>query len=162
MSLVVGVPAPWPARVSMRISVGLLAGLGGLQRGGELEAVGRHHAVVVVAGGDQRRRILRAGLQVVQRRVGQQRFELLGVVGRAVFVDPGPADRELVEAEHVHHADRRARPRANSSGRCVMAAPTSRPPLLPPRIASFSRRRVLVGDQPLGRGDESRRTRSAC
>ena len=28
----------------------------------------------------------------------------LGVVGRAVVVDPGPADRELVEPEHVHHA----------------------------------------------------------
>ena len=36
---------------------GLVAGLRRLQRGGELEAVGRHHAVVVVAGGDQRGRI---------------------------------------------------------------------------------------------------------
>ena len=42
----------------------------------------------------------------------------------------------------------------NSSGRCVMQAPTSRPPLLPPWIASFAGLRVLVVDQPLGRGDE--------
>ena len=27
---------------------------------------------------------------------------------------------------------------ANSSGRCVMAAPTNNPPLLPPLMASFS------------------------
>ena len=40
------------------------------------------------------------------------------------------------------------------SGRWVMQAPTSRPPLDPPADRQLGRRRVLVRDQPLGRGDE--------
>ena len=42
----------------------------------------------------------------------------------------------------------------NSSGRWVITAPTSSPPLLPPWMASLSRPGVLVGDEPLGGGDE--------
>ena len=40
------------------------------------------------------------------------------------------------------------------SGRWVIAAPISRPPLLPPRMASRSRRREAGVDQPVGGGDE--------
>src|SRR5688572_12001792 len=83
----------------------LLAGLGGLQRGGELEAVSGHDAIVMVSRGDQRGGVLCAGLDVVQRRIAAQRLEIRGVLfGVAVIGYPGPADRELVEAEHVHHA----------------------------------------------------------
>ena len=68
-----------------------------------------------------------------------QRRELCGVVGRAVVVDPGPADRELVEAEHVHHADRRQAPRRRGPA----AASCRRRPAgrrsSPPEIASFVR-----------------------
>ena len=35
----VGLPVPWPARVSMRIRMWRVAGLRRLQRGGEFEAV---------------------------------------------------------------------------------------------------------------------------
>ena len=83
------------ARMSARSSICLLGRLAGavagpgldadqhrrraalrrLQRRGELEAVRRHHAVVVVGGRDQRRRIVRPGLEVVQRRVLDQRGE---------------------------------------------------------------------------------------
>ena len=48
----------------MRIRTGRVSSLGGLQGGGELEAVGREHAVVVVAGGDQRRRVGVPGLRL--------------------------------------------------------------------------------------------------
>ena len=48
---------------------------------------------------------------VVQRRVGQQHLEHLRVVGGAEVGDPRRADREQVEAQHVHHADRRQRHR---------------------------------------------------
>ena len=42
----------------------------------------------------------------------------------------------------------------NRSGRWFSTAPTSSPPLLPPKIASFGRGGVVVGDEPLGRRDE--------
>ena len=76
MILSVGLPAPWPALVSMRIRIGAGPGLRGLQRRRELEAVRRHHAVVVVGRGHQRRRVVRAGLDVVERRVLQTRVEV--------------------------------------------------------------------------------------
>ena len=47
------------------------------------------------------------GLEVVVRRIGVERLELLRVVGRAVVVDPEAAGGELVEAQHVHDADGR-------------------------------------------------------
>ena len=113
------------------INTGLSHDLGPLQSGREFETVAGHHAVVGVGGGHQRRRITRAGPDVVIRRIGQQGLELLGVVGRAVVVDPRAALGELVEAEHVHHAHRRqAAPKR--SGRWVITAPTNSPPLLPP------------------------------
>src|SRR6185437_15833450 len=34
----------------------------------------------------------------------------------------------------------------NSSGRCVVTVPTSNPPLLPPRMASFSRGNKVIKD----------------
>ena len=80
-----------------------------LQGGGVLERMRRHDAVVVVGGRHQRRRVGHAGLQVVQRRVAEQVLELRRVVARAVVGDPGRADRELLEAQHVHHADPRQR-----------------------------------------------------
>ena len=43
---------------------------------------------------------------------------------------------------------------ANRSGRWVSAAPTSRPPLDPPEIASCAGVVQPVGDQPLGGGVE--------
>ena len=41
-----------------------IAGLGGLQRGGELERMARHHPVVVVGGGDQGGRVTAPGLRL--------------------------------------------------------------------------------------------------
>ena len=64
MILAVGLPAPWPAFVSMRIRIGAGPACAGLERRGELEAVGRHHAVVVVGRRDQRGRVLVPGLML--------------------------------------------------------------------------------------------------
>src|SRR3954463_12164778 len=63
------------------------------------------HAVVVVAGRDERRRISDTGPDVVERRVRVQGPELITFVRGSVIAGPCPADRELVEPEHVHHAD---------------------------------------------------------
>jgi 2-methylisocitrate lyase-like PEP mutase family enzyme len=85
--------------------------LGGLERRRELERMPRHDPVVVIAGRDQRRRIRGPGPDAVERRVGEEGAERVGIVGRAVVARPSPADREAVEAQHVHDAhlgDRRA------------------------------------------------------
>ncbi len=47
---------------------------------------------------------MRPWLHVVIRRVREERLHVVGVVGGAVVVHPGPADRELVEPEHVEDA----------------------------------------------------------
>ena len=80
-----------------------VAALGVLHLGGELERMGRHDTVIVVGSRYQRRRILRALLDVMQRGVFVEVVELLLVVARAVLYDPAPADGELVVAEHIHH-----------------------------------------------------------
>ena len=66
-------------------------------------------APVVVGGGEQQHRgvlplLLRHG-DVVERAVAAQVLRSLRVVGVAKVGAPRVADRELVEAEHVHHAD---------------------------------------------------------
>src|SRR5215212_6146880 len=63
---------------------GGVAALGGLEGGGELEAVAGHDAVVVVAGDDEGGGVGGAGADVVQGGVGADRAELFGVVGAAV------------------------------------------------------------------------------
>ena len=85
------------------------AGLGGLQGGGELEAVAGEDAVVVIGGGDKRGRILRSRFDVVERGILIDGGELVLVLGRSVIGGPGPADGELLEPEHVHDADGRQR-----------------------------------------------------
>jgi len=45
----------------------------------------------------------------VIRRVGVERLELVGIGRGAIVVDPEATGRELVEAQHVHHADCRKR-----------------------------------------------------
>src|SRR5262249_60368918 len=50
-----------------------------LQRGGELEAVPRHHTIVVIGGGDEGRGVAHTLPYVLHRRIGVQRLELLRV-----------------------------------------------------------------------------------
>ena len=69
--------------------------LGGLQGSGEFEAVGRENAVVVVACRNQRRRVVNARLEVMIGGIGQEGFELVRVVGRAIVRGPGPPDGEF-------------------------------------------------------------------
>ena len=89
----------------------------------------------------------------MQRRIAQQRWELVGVVRRSELGHPRPADRELVVAQHIHHAhggNRRAEQLGSLGHRradqqaAVAAAPDSQP----------VRGCVTVVDQPLGRGQE--------
>ena len=74
-----------------------------------LEAVARHDTIVRVRRGHQGGRIDRALADVVIGRVAVQGLELLGVVCRAVVVDPEAPGSELVEAQHIHHAHGRQR-----------------------------------------------------
>ena len=76
-----------------------------LQRRGELERMARHHAIVVVGGDDERGGVMRARLQVVQRRIAEQVGELIRLPRRAVFGRPRGAAGEAVEAKHVENAD---------------------------------------------------------
>ena len=79
--------------------------VGGLEACRELEAVRRDHAVVVVGCGDHRGGVFGAVLEVVERGVAVEVGEVdLAAVRAAVLRDPAPADRELVVAQHVHHA----------------------------------------------------------
>ncbi len=50
-------------------------------------------------------RIAGAGPDVVQRRVGAQPGELLGILRAAEVAGPCPADGEVMEPQHVEHAD---------------------------------------------------------
>ncbi len=86
-----------------------IAGIGGLQRGGVLEGVARHDAVVGVSRGHQYRGVVGTGSDVVVGRVRKQCLELIRVGRGAVVVDPEAAGGELVETQHVHHAHRRQR-----------------------------------------------------
>ncbi len=97
-----------------------------LQGGRELEAVRRNHAIIVVRGHNQRRRILGARLQVVQRRILVNRLELLRVIRRTVIRYPGPANCELVKAQHIQHADARQQPLRIDPD----AAPCTHPPAI--------------------------------
>jgi putative ABC transport system permease protein len=78
-----------------------------LQRRGILEGMRGDDAVVMIRGRDERGRVLGPRADVVKRRVGPKRLELLDVVARPVVSDPVPPDREFVEPEHVHHSDLR-------------------------------------------------------
>src|SRR6185295_11136273 len=69
-----------------------------------LEIMRRHYSIVMIGGRYQGRRILRARLDVMNGRVSIERLKLSFVVARTVIRDPVPADRELVEAQHIHHA----------------------------------------------------------
>src|SRR5258708_38592337 len=65
----------------------------------------RYYAIVVIRGSDQDRRILRPCLDVVNRRVGIERFELGFVsVASSIVSGPVPADGEQVITQHVHDA----------------------------------------------------------
>src|SRR5213082_2969402 len=81
--------------------------LRGLQGGGELESVTWEYPVVVIGGDDKSRWILSAGFDVMQRRIFIDRGELVLVFRGAVIRGPRPTDSELLEPEHVHHADAR-------------------------------------------------------
>ena len=138
--LAVGLPAPWPARVAMRISTGLSHAWARLQRGGELEAVARHHAVVGVGRGHQRGRVAGARLDVVVGRVGQQGLELARDCRTSRSRRPRCRPSVNLWKRSMSITPTAGRQAPNRSGRWVITAPTSRPPLLPPWMASLSGR----------------------
>ncbi len=72
MSLWTGLPMPWPASVSMRMTIGASPAWAAWSAAANLNEWPGHDAVVVVAGGDQGRRIGDARADVVERRVGQR------------------------------------------------------------------------------------------
>ena len=68
-----------------------LAGMRVLQGGGEFETVAGDNAVVGVSRGHECGRVFGPLFDIVVRRIGQQSFELVGIIGRAVIVDPETA-----------------------------------------------------------------------
>src|SRR5262249_52919105 len=81
--------------------------LTGLETRGELEAVSRHHAIIVVACCHQGAWILPSRLESMIGRVGIEGSEFLRILRRPIVTDPGPSNRKLIKAKHVHHADSR-------------------------------------------------------
>ncbi len=132
---------------------GGIGGLGILQLGGKLETVAGDDAVVGVGGGDEGGGVAGAGLEVVIGGIGAEGFEFFGVVGGAVVVDPGPADGELVEAEHVHDAhggeagpiEFGALGHAGADEQAAIAAALD---------GEFLGAGVVIRDEPFGGGDE--------
>lgn len=112
-----------------------------------------HHAVVVIGRGDQGGRVVRARLDVVQRRVGEQRRKLFGVVRRAVVADPGPADREFVEPQHVEHADAGERG-AEQVGTLRQACADQQTAVGATADGQLFARGVTVVDEVFGRGNK--------
>jgi len=135
------------ARVSMRASTGLAQPWACCSAAAYLK-LWPEDAVVVVAvsrawAGS------RCRLQVVQRRVGQDRLELLRV-SASRSPHPGRADGELVERSMSSRPPPQAAPKRSGRG---SAGATSKPPLLPPWMASFLVR-VAALDEPLRGRDE--------
>ena len=124
-----------------------------LQARRELERVAGHDAVVGVGGRHHRRRILRAGGQPVIRRVRVERLEFLGIVGRTVVVGPVAARREALEAQHVHHADRRQRG-AEQLGALRHHGADKEASVRTALDRESARARPLLGDEVLGGCDE--------
>ena len=84
------------------------AGIVGLQGGGKLEGVGRHHPIVVIRRGHQGRGVADPGPDVVQGRVALQVVEhRLAVGAGAVVIGPARPGGEGVVAQHVEHPHRR-------------------------------------------------------
>ena len=89
------------------------------------------NASVVCASRHQDRRILRPIGDVVIRRVGVKRLELLRIFNRAELGHVERAVRRQFHAQHVVNAHRGYHCR-NKSACCVIIAPIRSPPLLPP------------------------------
>jgi hypothetical protein len=93
-----------------------------------------------------------AGL-IVHRRVLDQRLEAFRRVRVAVLLLPGDADGELVEAQHIQHADPRDRG-AEEIGPLGQTRADEQAAVAAPHNRELRCRRVLLGDQILRRGDE--------
>src|SRR2546422_11179206 len=83
------------------------AALRGLQRGGVLERVTGHDAIIVIGGRNEGGGIARARLHVVNRRVPIEERELPDAVGRPVLGPPRPAAPERVEGPQFPPTPRR-------------------------------------------------------
>src|SRR5262249_9011611 len=81
---------------------GCASALRRLERGAELVAVRRGRDLVALSDGDERRRIGTL-LDALERREGEQRFELRRPVRRAVLRNPRLANREACESRQVEH-----------------------------------------------------------
>ena len=101
IALSVGLPAPWPARVSMRARCGLgpMGADGGrLKRSDVFEGVAGHHAVVRVGGGGEDGGVRLAALDVVMRRMRDEVAEVRFLRRIAMLIGPKRTGRELVES----------------------------------------------------------------
>ena len=118
-----------------------------------LEGMAGRHPIVVVGGSHQRRRKVLARRDVVVRRVRAQDLEHLRVIRTAIVGGPCPTDRELVEAEHVHHAHRRER-RPEELGALVQDRPDEQAAVRSPGDREPRGLGDRVVDQELGGRDE--------
>src|SRR5436853_302850 len=118
-----------------------------------VERMMRDAKICEIGGGDQRGRVAGARPDVVQRRILVEIGELRRAVRRAVVRHPRPADRELVEPQHVHDPhggqSRAEQLRALRHGGAHEQAAVG-----PAGDGELGGRRVALGDQVLRRGDE--------
>jgi len=126
----------WPVFALVRSSTGRDR-IGGLQPRGHLARLHGIDAWIVGAREEQHGRVVRVVAHVVVRRIGVERFELLRVLHGAILGDVERAVGGQLDAEHVVDCPRSIR-RLRTIGCWVKVAPINRPPLEPPKIASFS------------------------
>ena len=54
---------------------------------------------------DHGRRVAGVRFQIMHRRIGHQRLELLRVIAATIFRGPGVPDGEAMKTKHIHHTD---------------------------------------------------------
>ena len=124
-----------------------------LKRGDELERVSRHDPVIVVRRRHQRRRVGDAVLDRMEGRVAIEVAEVLLAVARSVLDRPSPADRELVEAEHIHDAHGRQRD-LEQVGTLGHGRADQQAAVRAAGDGDLVGRGVFLPDEVFGRGDE--------
>ena len=125
-----------------------------LEGGDEFLGVRGNDAVVGIRRGNKNGRIIEAGPDIVERRVGVEILELVLVgFGAAVLRYPVAADGELVVPEHVGNGDL-ADNGAEEPGPLEHTGGNEQPAVTPASYGKLFGAGVLVCDEAFGGGDE--------
>src|SRR5579863_5480542 len=127
--------------------------VGPLQQSRHLARVQWVDAGVAVAANQKHRWIPGAFLHMLIRRVGIQVLKLLGVLGRTIFRHPKAPHQELLVTQHVQQRVA-AHDRPEKIGALSERRTNQQAAVRGPEDTQLGRLGVLVGNQPLGRGNE--------